>query len=420
MIVLMLGNGFDLNCGLPTTYLNFLNVVEELHEIWRDNPEVLQTYDTAGSVFAREGLQIRGGRIKENYESHREAFDQTTISRTDLELLAKLPETNLWCRYFLNTHNKDLGWIDFEKEINCVINAFKSFFEAMNRSSWSHTETFALFDRIKDAHDRLVIEQMDFFLKRYTPYYRICEDYLTKPYAQLHGVLNEEKIINRLNDDLKAFADALKVYFCIFVDGVVEHMVVARKSKANHQSEWFEKMAPEYVVTFNYTKTFEKYCPNVEVMHIHGSLDGNIVLGVNPDLDDEYTTADTRFISFKKYFQRIVYGTDVSYRSFVDTIESISANSSLHNHLVVMGHSLDITDKDIIQELFGIASKITVMYFSQKALGTSVAKLIEMYGKEEFDRLRTQKGLSFVSQAQDSMENFLDEIGESRFAESFI
>lgn len=51
MIVLLLGNGFDLNHKFPTSYINFLNTVTFLRETDREK------LSTVGHVFGNEKLQ---------------------------------------------------------------------------------------------------------------------------------------------------------------------------------------------------------------------------------------------------------------------------------------------------------------------------------------------------------------------------
>ena len=64
------------------------------------------------------------------------------------------------------------------------------------------------------------------------------------------------------------------------------------------------------VFSFNYTNTIETlYASEEKVYHIHGNINDNIVLGVNPDKHDEIENIDTLFIQFKKYFQRVFYKT---------------------------------------------------------------------------------------------------------------
>ena len=65
-------------------------------------------------------------------------------------------------------------------------------------------------------------------------------------------------------------------------------------------------------------------------------------------------------------------------------------------NVYVIGHSLDETDKDIIQEIFGLATKIKIFYHKDELVGDYISNLVKMYGKTCFDSLRTTKDIEFV------------------------
>ena len=50
------------------------------------------------------------------------------LSKLDITSLISLTKDNLWFNYLLKCFNKDVGWIDFEKEISVVIKQFNIFF----------------------------------------------------------------------------------------------------------------------------------------------------------------------------------------------------------------------------------------------------------------------------------------------------
>ena len=102
---------------------------------------------------------------------------------------------------------------------------------------------------------------------------------------------------------------------------------------------------------------------------------------------------DTSFIAFKKYFQRTMYETDYEYLEWIKSVHE----EEIDYTITVMGHSLDVTDEDIIKALFEKASSITVLYHDEAAKKNYITNLINIYGKTGFDRLRSKQNLSFVS-----------------------
>ena len=222
--------------------------------------------------------------------------------------------------------------------------------------------------------------------------------------------MNLEKWIGKLKQELDELTEMLRLYLVYFVEQPMHNIPAFFK-----ENEWFVKLRPEYVVTFNYTSTFEHFCTTARVAHIHGKVDDKIVLGVNPNEDDEVDTADTMFIEFKKYLQRITLGTDTEYRLIADELDD-GANDLL---LTVMGHSLDITDEDIIRELFGYASEIAIIYHSPNALKDYIAKLVALYGKEELDIMRREKNLNFISIDKD-LDRYVETVKSRELAPLYL
>ncbi len=151
------------------------------------------------------------------------------------------------------------------------------------------------------------------------------------------------------------------------------------------------------VYSFNYTNTYEILYSLSNVDHIHGNTESSIVLGVNPDEKDEIYSIDTSFLQFKKYFQRTFYSTDNSFLKKEYDTQNIRTLEGID--LYVIGHSLDVTDKDIIKLVFDSATRITVLYHSDISVKSQIKNLVEMFGKEGLDRLRAKKDLCFVRQS---------------------
>ena len=149
----------------------------------------------------------------------------------------------------------------------------------------------------------------------------------------------------------------------------------------------------ERVVTFNYTNTYENLYFKNAAFHIHGNTKNEIVLGVNPDQSDNIDTIDTTFVCFKKYYQRTLFDTDVDYLRYIKEL----IDTKMPYRVFTMGHSLDITDRDIIEELFQNASEIVILYHNFDAKKSYIANLIKIFGKDGFDMLKKDKKLSFVS-----------------------
>ena len=151
---------------------------------------------------------------------------------------------------------------------------------------------------------------------------------------------------------------------------------------------------PNRVYSFNYTNTVEILYGNCMVDHIHGNTMSNIVLGINPDEKDKLDNINTTFLQFKKYFQRTFFNTDMDFLKDMVFKEGLS-----EDNVVVIGHSLDKTDEDVIKQIFQRAKRITVLYHKEQVVKDQIRNLVEIYGKEGLDKLREEKGLVFLPQS---------------------
>lgn len=380
MNVLMLGNGFDLNYKLPTKYINFLNTVKYISE------SNLTDVKTVGDIWGAEELQQVDKDVAESYIQHQAVYDSAMIEKETLIKLSELAKNNLWFSYLLTSFNRDIGWIDFEKEINIVLHAFQSFL----------AETHIVFDKkafLESKTNQYIIGYFDFFHQPTNPGLfgdttrRVKDEFTTVyPQGSANKVIDKEKIIQTLENELNALAEGLRIYLQSFIENVVGEM--CRYKSLNPLSAL---MNAQRVVTFNYTNTYEQVYKCENVCHIHGNVKDCIILGVNPDKSDDIDTVDTSFVRFKKYFQRVVHRSDVDY------LEWITKNQQ-STSLLVMGHSLDVTDQDIIVQMFEAAQYITVLYHNDQAKASLITNLIRIYGKSKFDELRLKKRLRFLPQ----------------------
>lgn len=394
MKILLLGNGFDLYHKFPTRYDNFLHTVDYLQQYF--DTKIIKTI---GDVFGDNQLQDNDSFIPTCYEAYKDVYNCIEIDNIKVKRLISLAQHNLWFKYFLSSYNKELGWIDFEKEITKVIHAFNSFFLKCDKGY--------VFRPPDDVIDRYIISCFNFFYgsmpistdssgflttaKRTI----IFDDYiLEEPFGSEIYIVDKSKIINELYKALLELAEMLKLYLDIFVNLPIEKMLengyITKKSV-------FDDMGR--VITFNYTHTYEKIYTTQKIHHIHGDLTHRIIIGVNPDASDEPNIdnfVDTVFLQFKKYYQRVLNGSDLDYLKSVKFIKEYKLRfANIRNELYVAGHSLDITDEDILREVFSLADKITIICYNENAIADSINNLIKLYGKKDFDNLRSRTDLEF-------------------------
>lgn len=398
MSILLVGNGFDLHHYFPTSYINFLHTIQFMI----DNYE--ETMTTVGGILNNKVLHETDPFLKECSEKHYDIFDNTPLPASSVSWMIEKAKNNMWFNYLSNSINKDIKWIDFEKEIGRVLKAFSSFLFSAEELYLSNDSVYFNYENfLKNMEDQHILEKFKFFFdfQQNLPGIPSRTAVIKKQYVieKVTGskvyYTDDDLIVSELYKSLGELSEILRYYFSVFVDAPMETM-----RSYGYKPRWPGVITTSRVYSFNYTNTFETLYGNNMVEHIHGSTLERIVLGVNPDENDELEDIDTTFLQFKKYFQRIFYKTDTSYLKNITAMRAIPRSSEIE--LVVIGHSLDITDKDIITQVFELASKITIMYHKESSVKKLINNLVNIYGKRGLDTLREKKKLQFI--LQDTIE----------------
>ena len=206
-----------------------------------------------------------------------------------------------------------------------------------------------------------------------------------------------KEVIDVIRDDLIIMIRCLEIYMERFINRSISDNIV------NVRSEDIEEYNINKVLSFNYTKTFELLYgigKKIEYDYIHGKADisntietNNMVLGINEFLPEDRKNIDLKFIEFKKYYQRIYKETGCNYRRWLDEIEEL--NEQFDNQLIkkrehpvhnvyIYGHSLDVTDGDVLRSLILTRNVYTtIFYHNKEAMGKEIANLVRIIGQDE-------------------------------------
>ncbi|MCQ2012337.1 AbiH family protein [Clostridium butyricum] len=408
MNILLIGNGFDLAHGLPTKYTDFLKFVKVMKDITDKANNIMKnrnSNDNKGLLSKSElfdSIEWYG-----NSEAMKECIEKNFLSELakskDDYKIEELINNNIWIDYFLqcDMHGEE-NWIDFESEISNVI-------QSIDRDIKNDIEIYSLYDDLplisNDSMFELVTEKD----------------------------ISCKQLIDRLLKDLDNLIASLEIYLADYVE----------KIKIDNLMTDIKELAPKIdkVVNFNYTHTYENFYPTkkeLEVNHLHGEAkvnnsveENNMVLGI-----DEYLTNDEQrkfieFIGFKKFYQRIYKKTGCKYREWTDEIKSeyneylkvedsvgsikylndedminqetkvILEGKGGKHKLYIFGHSLDITDGDVLKDLILNENVYTtIFYFSREQNGQQIANLTKVIGEDELIRRTGGKNrtIEFVKQ----------------------
>lgn len=379
MNIIVIGNGFDIAHNLPTKYTDFLDFVTVIRSI-------LNTEDMNNIDWGKICPKLKRVIIYNTENRSHNLFSQQ-------KLWKKLLDNNFWIEYFLqnNMHGKE-NWIDFESEISSVIQSlYSDLYENENKIN--------IYDNIPSC---LSNEFLGFYVNDQNM--KLCKD-----------------IKERLYYDLNRLIKALEIYLVQYVNEIecekVSPDIVEIMNESNEENN--------KVLCFNYTNTFEKmYTSNceVDIDYIHGEAHNNydikknnMVLGIDEFLTTDQQNKNIEFVEFKKFYQRIYKETGCKYKTWVDMIkedyllytkakmkeiernvtdvhsminsiiESAIINKKNRKHnLYIYGHSLDVTDGDILRELILNNNVNTIIFYHNKeSMGKQIANLVRVIGEDE-------------------------------------
>lgn len=348
----MLGNGFDLYHNLLSHYNDFMLIAEYLSKkysvIYYDKFNETNIYSELHDLSkTNEG-------IREKLLTYEEAYRETKINKDEYVSFLEKLHSNCWFKHFLDIKNRN-GWVALENQVAEVLKKFRQ----RNPSG---------INRFLDA-----IKEKNNYNDKVFKYIKDCS-------------FDEEKNIDYIFEEYNRFIEILRQYLKIFVDNVLpqisNYYISCNRYLKNN----------DYVLTFNYTNTYaELYDSKPDIIHVHGKLDDAIVLGVNSDEYDDAGINDCKFIKYKKYYQRITKRTLDDLMILFTYINSTKEQKSLS----IVGHSLDVSDGDILTVIFDMFDVIKIYFHDDSALDSYVKNLKLIFGAKELSKMTFSQKIIF-------------------------
>lgn len=355
MNILLIGNGFDLAHKLQTQYSHFLDFIS-LRKTFVKSPD-----------YEKDE--------KYNY------IDRICIN------------DNLWINYYEKNKNKiGENWIDFESEISTVIKVL---------------DIVARLKRNDYPLKNIFLEHGELFNRDFNSLFCNPSGFDLNSLSKC--------LVKELDIMTRAFEEYLENE--VMGDNNIEPLSFVAELKVNK------------LISFNYTNTYQKLYDKkekVDYNYIHGkafnvkkykdiepTIGSNVVLGIDEFLSEEQSEILPSLIMFKKYYQRIQKDTDRNYRKWLEDIaeqheeyESKKRNykkikraiwfckkfdklrvrrtHKYYHNLYIIGHSLDITDKDVLRTLIVNDNVRTHIYYhNDDAHKRLIANLVKIIGQEE-------------------------------------
>lgn len=357
MNILVIGNGFDLAHGLCTKYTDFLAYIQAYRNFVEGKSEQVADEKILDS-------------LKDFNKSYPDFFTE----------FGNLIKENIWIEYFLSIcsdrcRNGKEGWIDFEREISKVVQTLDSASHTLSEQG----------HRLNSSKAKMEREELDVL----RPFLPRNSEFSETSYNIRFGPEAIDSMKCKMIDDLNRIIRCLEIYLCVFVTySGIEHLAD------------IENLSIDKILSFNYTETFMKLYGDldkdkVEYDYIHGKADLHsdvcnckLVLGIDEYLSGTDRDENNDFIQFKKFYQRIYKMTGCSYADWLlareELIKRTPRSNSPELNIYFYGHSLDVTDRDIIRRLIlATDAKTTVFYHDNKSLGNLIANLVKVIGEDE-------------------------------------
>lgn len=304
---------------------------------------------------------------------------------------------------FLNTYSKNTNDHKYDIKNNCIYLYLK---EQKNQNGyWTDVEQ-SLTNIVK------FLEKIKITFKDNTPYeakdlknlldesyfnfiHILCPlkyDKHNLIYTFTNNYFNES--VRKLEYDLNSFINALEDYLL-----KIENTPIDKPIHLNDINSIKDGIT--HILSFNYTDTFRKlYINNISdnnIDFIHGRLGKhNLVLGISETLDNEQENLELSCIYFKKYFQRIFKKTGAKYADWLSNKSGYKFST-----VYIYGHSLDITDKEILSRIINDThvKKIVIFYHNEAHYRQEISNLVKILDKNIFLKYVAEHRIEFKEQS---------------------
>lgn len=407
MDILMIGNGFDLAHGLPTRYIDFLEWVKKYQQFYS---------------YAKSSRTARYREEKEPILRYFNNIFYKESNRDRCNEIYNLVNENTWIDYFMeNPIYQKENWIDFESEISKVIQSLEK-------------DMLCAGGEMLDLENDIV-ELSNSFLRNVYSKYTFAVQSADKFLNGKCESITFKEIRDRLYLDLNKLTRALEIYLTDYVEQLECKLIspeikdISIQMIKDTEGAINGEAIISKVLCFNYTNTYERIYAKEDIDYIHGKADitntiesNNMVLGIDEYLPDERKDKEINFIAFKKFYQRILKETGCKYKEWIEKIReeyenfiqkvdgakevryknvsldieniinrmaasAIKSEKCRKHNLYIWGHSLDITDGDILRDLI-LNDNVytTIFYLNKDVMGQQIANLVKVIGQDELIR----------------------------------
>jgi hypothetical protein len=374
--ILITGNGFDLFHNLPTKYQHFMSIMKtiETNDFTGDvSFEVL-----FGNNFKDDSPNDYTG-IADNYDVQKLFFESSKLNE-----IRELLKSNLWYKYFKTVVEID-SWIDFEMEIEVILNQLSIFKKLSNKKHIF--KNYFLEDSI--IYTSLELFDIISIINRGGAF-KFKEKYINKSKISI----DIKMILSNLSQSFEEFIVIFNRYLVDIVESFYEVLAVKLDIPFHLMNE---------IYTFNYMPSLERIygVDNSKITYLHGKISDdnevqNMVLGVSEISDDLKVE---KAYDFTKYYQKI---RKKSNNKFIE-IPPKNHNYDEMTIFYIIGHSLNKSDDNYVLSMFDFLKRdkygkcqVCVFYYDTRDRDSKIRNLLHVIGEELITKMHQDKRLYFV------------------------
>lgn len=348
--LVIIGNGFDLAHGLPTSYNHFIDWY------WRGVCEGLREQDKFDSKYEDRLISTT---IKFTNQYNTKAVDAFK-SLSGYDSLINL---------FNNLKENASGGFSFYHSFNYKNSFFKSICDKNYIQNWVDIENeyYQLLKECLKERDNTKVKKLN---EEFEQVKNLLEEYLT---TEVEGKF--DLVINR---DVYSLITKNKYEFeeidALFKEVSSSEIKNIRKDVTEYSfGEGISRstFSVKYTnfLNFNYTPLIKKFFSNSDQKifrynQIHGVLNNEenpIVFGFGDEMDDDYKTIEKKDDNeYLKNIKSFAYLNTPNYKNLIDFLESDKFQ------VYIMGHSCGISDRILLNKVFEHKNCISIKIFFHK------------------------------------------------------
>ena len=334
--LIIIGNGFDLAHGLPTSYRDFIN------DYWKNVIEKL-TYD---HLYDDELFSANAIVLKYNHLA-KDKWEIVSDFRSMIDFLNLYQEANFSYKnafyYSISYKTEIQNWVDIENE---YYNQLKRIVEGKEDEEAKKSALVYLneeFDKVKILLENYLTEKI---LKVFN-----FQNYYDSKGSQLEfpNIFKP----NQFFEDSKEMKNFLNEFPLTFQVEIIKQF--SKESKSLNDD--YVKDCNITFLNFNYTPTLNNYVEilkyweiNSKIIHIHGFVNDNnnkINFGFGDEMDDDYKKIENiNDNEYLKNFKSFQYLHTSNYKNLLNLIDSD------YFQVYLMGHSCGLSDRTLLNTIF--------------------------------------------------------------------